>query len=148
MKISTKGRYGLRILIDLATHDPAKPRQLHDIAQSQQISEKYISRLVLDLRKAKLIRSTRGVNGGIHLVKSPEEITLLEILETMEGPISVVGCVHSPAQCRRNELCPTRDIWVKLNNGIRELTRQITLEDILNTYQRHDAENGIFDYCI
>ena len=100
MKISTKGRYGLRILIDLATHDPAKPRQLHDIAQSQQISEKYISRLVLDLRKAKLIRSTRGVNGGIHLVKSPEEITLLEILETMEGPISVVNCVHSPAQCR------------------------------------------------
>ena len=129
MKISTKGRYGLRILIDLATHDPAKPRQLHDIAQSQQISEKYISRLVLDLRKAKLIRSTRGVNGGIHLVKSPEEITLL-------------------AKCRRNELCPTRDIWVQLNNGIRELTRQITLEDILNTYQRHDAENGIFDYCI
>ena len=148
MKISTKGRYGLRILIDLATHDPAKPRQLHDIAQSQQISEKYISRLVLDLRKAKLIRSTRGVNGGIHLVKSPEEITLLEILETMEGPISVVNCLHSPAQCKRNELCPTRDIWVQLNNGIRELMRQITLEDILNTYQRHDAENGIFDYCI
>ncbi len=88
------------------------------------------------------------VSGGVHLVKSPEEITLLEILETMEGPISVVGCVHSPAQCRRNELCPTRDIWVQLNAGIRELTRQITLEDILNTYQRHDAENGIFDYCI
>lgn len=148
MIISTKGRYGLRILIDLATHDPAKPRQLHDIARSQQISEKYISRLVLDLRKANLIRSTRGVNGGIHLMKSPEEITLLEILETMEGPISVVDCVYSPAKCKRNELCPTRDIWVQLSNGIRELTRQITLEDILNTYQRHDAENGIFDYCI
>ena len=103
---------------------------------------------MLELRKAKLIRSTRGVNGGIHLVKSPEEITLLEILETMVGPISLVDCVHSPAKCRRNELCPTRDIWVQLNNGIRELTRQITLEDILNTYQRHDAENGIFDYCI
>ena len=75
MKISTKGRYGLRILIDLATHDPSRPRLLRDIAQSQQISEKYISRLVLDLRKAKLIRSTRGVNGGFYLVKQPEEIT-------------------------------------------------------------------------
>ena len=64
MKISTKGRYGLRILIDLATHDPAKPRLLRDIAQSQQISEKYISRLVIALRRAKLIRSVRGVNGG------------------------------------------------------------------------------------
>ena len=148
MKISTKGRYGLRILIDLATHDPSRPRLLRDIAQSQQISEKYISRLVLDLRRAKLIRSVRGMKGGFHLMKAPEEITLLEILETMEGPISVVDCVHSPAKCRRHELCPSRDIWVQLNNGIRELTRQITLEDILNTYQHHDAENGIFDYCI
>ena len=148
MKISTKGRYGLRILIDLATHDPEKPRLLKDIAQSQLVSEKYLSRLVLDLRHAKLIRSVRGSKGGFFLARSPETITLLEILETMEGPISVVDCVHSPAKCRRHELCPSRDIWVQLNNGIRELTRQITLEDILNTYQRHDAENGIFDYCI
>ena len=148
MKISTKGRYGLRILIDLATHDPARPRLLRDIAQSQQISEKYISRLVLDLRRAKLIRSVRGMKGGFHLMKAPEEITLLEILETMEGPISVVDCVHSPTKCRRHELCPTRDIWVQLNNGIRELTRQITLDDILNTYRQRDAENGIYDFCI
>ena len=148
MKISTKGRYGLRILIDLATHDPEKPRLLKDIAQSQQVSEKYLSRLVLDLRRAKMIRSVRGSKGGFYLARSPETITLLEILETMEGPISVVDCVHSPAKCRRHELCPSRDIWVQLNNGIRELTRQITLEDILNTYQYHDAENGIFDYCI
>ena len=148
MKISTKGRYGLRILIDLATHDPAKPRLLRDIAESQQISEKYISRLVLDLRRAKLIRSVRGVNGGFHLVKQPEEITLLEIMETMEGPISVVDCVYSPAKCRRHELCPTRDIWVRLNDDIRASMRRITLEDILNTYRQHDTENGIFDYCI
>ena len=148
MRISTKGRYGLRILIDLATHDPSKPRLLRDIADSQQISEKYISRLVLDLRRAKLIRSVRGVNGGFHLVKSPEEITLLEILETMEGPISVVDCVHSPTKCRRHELCPTRDIWVKLNDGIRELTRNITLDDILNAYRQHNADLGIADYCI
>ena len=64
------------------------------------------------------------------------------------GPISLVDCVHSPAKCRRNELCPTRDIRVQQNNGIRELTRQITLEDVLNTCWRHDTENGIFDYCI
>ena len=101
MKISTKGRYGLRILIDLATHDPGKPRLIRDIAQSQQISEKYISRLVIDLRKAKLVRSVRGINGGFHLAKAPEQITLLEILETMEGPISVVDCVRSPEKCKQ-----------------------------------------------
>ena len=148
MKISTKGRYGLRILIDLATHDPEKPRMLKDIAKSQQISEKYISRLVIDLRRAKLIRSVRGINGGFHLAKSPESITLLEILETMEGPISVVDCVRSPEKCTRNALCPARDIWQKLNDGIRELTGEITLEDILDAYRRRDAENGISDYCI
>ena len=148
MKISTKGRYGLRILIDLAMHDPSKPRLLRDIAQSQQISEKYISRLVLDLRRAKLIRSVRGINGGFHLVKPPEEITLLEILETMEGPISVVECVRSPEKCSRRTLCPARDIWSKLNDGIRELTQQITLDDILNAYRKRNAEKGICDYCI
>lgn len=148
MKISTKGRYGLRILIDLATHDPGKPRLIRDIAQSQQISEKYISRLVIDLRRAKLVRSVRGVNGGFHLAKLPEEITLLEILETMEGPISVVECVRSPEKCPRQTLCPARDIWDKLNDGIRELTRAITLDDILNAYRKHNVEHGIADYCI
>ncbi len=110
MKISTKGRYGLRILIDLAMHDPGKPRMLRDIAASQQISEKYISRLVIDLRRAKLIRSVRGVNGGFHLAKRPDEITLLEVLETMEGPLSVVECVRSPEKCKRQTLDPTPNI--------------------------------------
>ena len=148
MKISTKGRYGLRILVDLATHDAEKPRLIRDIAESQGISEKYISRLVIDLRRAKLIRSVRGVNGGFHLAKLPEQITLLEVLETMEGPISVVDCVRSPEKCKRQTLCPARSIWAKLNDGIRELTAKITLDDILNAYRKQNAENGICDYCI
>jgi len=148
MKISTKGRYGLRILIDLATHDPGKPRMLKDIAASQQISEKYISRLVIDLRRARLIRSVRGVNGGFHLAKRPEEITLLQILETMEGSISVVDCVRAPEKCTRNSLCPARNIWMQLNDGIRDLMKKITLEDILDAYREQNAENGICDYCI
>ena len=148
MKISTKGRYGLRILIDLAMHDPGRPRMLRDIAESQQISEKYISRLVIDLRRAKLVRSVRGVNGGFHLAKAPEQITLLEVLETMEGPLSVVECVRSPEKCKRQSLCPARNIWTQLNDGIRELTRNITLDDILNAYRQHNADLGIADYCI
>ena len=148
MKISTKGRYGLRILIDLAMHDPGRPRMLRDIAESQQISENYISRLVIDLRRAKLVRSVRGVNGGFHLAKRPDEITLLEVLETMEGPLSVVECVRSPEKCKRQTLCPARNIWTQLNEGIRELTRNITLDDILNAYRQHNADLGIADYCI
>jgi len=148
MKISTKGRYGLRILFDLAMHDPAKPRMLKDIAQSQQISEKYLSRLVIELRRARLIRSVRGINGGFLLVKPAEEITLLEVLETMEGPMSVVDCVHSPEQCTRHPLCPARDIWVQLNNDIRALTSKITINNILEAYRKHDGEYGAGDYCI
>ena len=103
---------------------------------------------MIDLRRAKLIRSVRGVKGGFHLAKLPEQITLLEVLETMEGPISVVDCVRSPDKCTRQTLCPARTIWTELNDGIRELTSKITLDDILNAYRKQNAENGISDYCI
>ena len=87
-------------------------------------------------------------NGGFHPAKLPEKITLLEVLETMEGPISVVDCVRTPEKCKRRTLCPARSIWTELNGGIRELTSKITLDDILNACRRQDAENGICDYCI
>ncbi len=103
MKISTKGRYGLRILIDLAMHDPEKPRLIRDIARSQQISEKYISCLMISLRRGRLIRSVRGMNGGYHLAKDPKEISLLEILEIMEGSLSIVDCVQCPEKCKRSK---------------------------------------------
>jgi len=148
MKISTKGRYGLRILIDLATHDPDKPRLVRDIAASQQISEKYISRLIIDLRRARLVRSVRGMKGGFFLARSPREITLLEILETMEGTLSVVDCVMQPEKCAQNGHCTARNIWKKLNDGIREQMRGITFEDILAEYSKSKPANSVFDYCI
>ncbi|MBQ9368576.1 MAG: Rrf2 family transcriptional regulator [Victivallales bacterium] len=148
MKISTKGRYGLRILIDLATHDTQKPRLVRDIAESQQISEKYISRLIIDLRRARLVRSVRGVKGGFFLARSPKEITLLDILETMEGTLSIVDCVMAPEKCTHNADCTARGIWQKLNDGIRELMRNITFEQILEEYRNGTAKDGVFDYCI
>ena len=148
MKISTKGRYGLRILVDLATHDAEKPRLIRDIAESQGISEKYISRLVIDLRKAKMIRSVRGVNGGFHLAKAPEDITLLDIMEAMEGPLAIVDCVHIPKKCDRNTNCAAREIWSKLNDGIRELMRGVTLADVLSAYEKQQVACGVFDYII
>ena len=147
MKISTKGRYGLRILIDLATHDTRKPRLIRDIATSQQISEKYISRLIIALRQARLVRSVRGANGGFHLAKAPREITLLEILETMEGTISIVDCVLAPEKCPRNSICPTRAIWSQLNEGNRDLMREITLEQIIAAAPQGDS-GDLPDYCI
>ena len=135
MKISTKGRYGLRILMDLALHQSEKPRLIRDIAKSQQISEKYISRLVISLRKAGMIRSVRGVNGGFHLAMKPEDITLLAVIEVMEGPLSIVDCVSAPKRC-------------KLNEDIRTLMSGTTLSDILASYEQHNADRGDMDYCI
>ena len=148
MKISTKGRYGLRILMDLALHQSEKPRLIRDIAKSQQISEKYISRLVIALRKAGMIRSVRGVNGGFHIAMKPEDITLLNVIEVMEGPLSIVDCVAAPKRCAQHENCAPREIWCKLNADIRDLMRQTTLADILEAYNRQNARDGITDYCI
>ena len=148
MKISTKGRYGLRILLDLALHQSEKPRLIRDIAESQQISEKYISRLVISLRKAGMIRSIRGVNGGFHLAMKPEDITLLDVIEVMEGPLSIVDCVSAPQGCSHSANCAPREIWCKLNADIRDLMRGTTLADILESYKKQNARSGLFDYCI
>ena len=148
MKISTKGRYGLRILMDLAIHQSDKPRLIRDIAKSQQISEKYISRLVIALRKAGVVRSVRGVNGGFHIAMKPEDITLLDVIEVMEGPISIVDCVSAPKKCVHNANCAPREVWCKLNDDIRTLMRGTTLADILASYDRQNANDGTMDYCI
>ena len=148
MKISTKGRYGLRILMDLALHQSEKPRLIRDIAKSQQISEKYISRLVIALRKAGMIRSVRGVNGGFHIAMKPEDITLLDVIEVMEGPLSIVDCVSAPKKCVHSKDCAPREVWCKLNDDIRALMRGTTLADILASYDQHNANNGNMDYCI
>ncbi len=145
MKISTKGRYGLRILLDLAMHGSGEqPRMLRDVAESQQISLKYLSRLIVDLRRARMVRSVRGVKGGFFLARKPAELTLLEIIEAMEGSISIVDCVGKPEKCARHNCCPARDVWSELNDGIRDLMRKITLEDIIRKYRFQLPD----DYCI
>lgn len=148
MKISTKGRYGVRILLDLALHDSAVPRQIHDIALSQQISEKYISRLIIALRRAKMIRSIRGAKGGYQLCRDPESVTLLDIIEVMEGPLSIVDCVRSPRKCARSGACPSRQIWDRLTADISEAMQKITLQDIIDNYHQSQGNTWMPDYCI
>ena len=148
MKISTKGRYGLRILLDLALNSGEKLRLIRDIAHSQQISEKYISRLIIDLRRAGMVKSVRGSKGGYELALDPKAITLLDVVEVMEGPLSIVDCVREPARCARNRICATREIWQGLNSEIRESMRKVTLHDIMELYRKQDNPTGNWDYCI
>ena len=142
MKISTKGRYGLRILLDIALYRVGdKPRMI------QEISEKYISRLIIELRKAGFVRSVSGVNGGYTLTRKPEDISVLDVLETMEGPVAIVDCMNSSGEvCRRKSQCPTQRMWTEINQKIRSAFAAYTLKDLVELY----ISNGetVLDYCI
>lgn len=144
MKISTRGRYGLRILLDLALHDNGSPRMIRDIAGSQRISEKYISRLIIDLRRAGMVKSIRGSRGGYRIARYPKNLTVLDVIEVMEGPVSIIDCVTIES-CDRQRGCAVRSIWCDMNNQIRSALAAVTLQDVIDR-QRENVEMA--EYCL
>ena len=145
MKISTKGRYALRMLIDLAEHSSDGFVALKDIAQRQGISKKYLEQIVPILNKTDILKTNRGVQGGYMLAKAPDKYTVGEILRLTEGSLSPVACLdQDPIQCERSNECPTLPIWQGLNQVIRDYLDHITLQDILDQ-QRERYSN---DYII
>ena len=135
MKISTRGRYGLRILMDIAANRAGAPRMIRQIAESQDISQKYVSRLVLDLRNAGFIKSIRGVKGGYVLAKPAGAISVLEVLEAMEGEVSIVDCLADPDCCGRCADCPARAVWKTANDALRNSLGWLTLAGAISGYQ-------------
>lgn len=120
MRISTRSRYGLRLLLELMRHTDGKPVFLNEIAKNQDISEKYLSKLVIPLRGAGLIQSARGAHGGYVLAKDPERISLSEIIECLEGGLGVIDCAESPKLCRRSARCASRGVWAGLEKAMRD----------------------------
>lgn len=102
------------------------------MAQNQGISEKYLSRLVIDLRRAGLITSVRGAGGGYKLAKPPKMITILEVLEVMEGPIALLECLNQADSCERSNHCPPQMLWSRINQKIRNVFEEFTLQDLLD----------------
>ena len=132
MKISAKARYGLRILLDVALHEThARPRTIKEIADAQGISEKFISRIVVPLRERGMLKSERGKLGGFRLAQAPSDITLLAVIETLQGPISLVDCVADKAGCVRSGTCVARSVWTDVNTAVRAALRGMTLETVL-----------------
>ena len=148
MKLSTKGRYGLRILYDLAANPGEVPRMLKEIAAAQGISQKYLSRLIIDLRRAGLVRSVRGARGGFRLARLPRDISLLEIVEVMEGRVALVDCVSRPEECRRNPACSARQIWLQLSDQIRALMASVSLQTLLDQERGRQGCGRVADYSI
>lgn len=142
MKLSTRTRYGVRLMAALATTYDQKPLFLKDIAAMEDISEKYLSLIVIPLRAAGLIKSLRGAHGGYALAKDPLEVTLCDIVEVLEGETCLVRCVKQPATCNRSAICPTRDIWGTLGNKIQETLKNIKLSD-LTEVKKEKIKNNV-----
>lgn len=136
MKITAKARYALRILMDIALNEKRdRPRTIREIAEEQGIGEKFISRIAVSLREAGMIKSSRGPDGGLRLAEAPCDISLLAIIEALQGEISIVDCVTAEATCPRSSACVTRTVWSDINMLIRSTLRSVTLEQILMRVQ-------------
>ena len=145
MKVSTKGRYGLRVLLDMAMNQTAGPAALKDISRRQGISEKYLWQVIHPLKAAGLVNSLRGTRGGYVLSKAPAEITVLDVVSILEGPISVVDCLSEAEACERSGDCVTRDVWREVERAIKDTLQRITLQDLV----RRKRESGpVLSYVI
>lgn len=141
MKVSTKGRYALRLMIDLAEHSNGEYVTLKDISSRQEISTKYLEQIVALLCKAGFLKSVRGPQGGYKMSKEPKQYTVGSILRITEGSLSPIACLEdSPNQCDRCSSCSTVDFWQGLYQKINEYVDQYTLEDLINQ-QRSKSRN-------
>ncbi len=132
MMISTKGRYALRIMVDLAMHDGEEPVSVREIAQRQEISGKYMEQIISVLTRSGLLRSVRGAQGGYHLAHAPEEITVGMILRATEGDLAPVECVMEGAQhCDRSGACPSRAVFSKVYHAINGVIDSVTVRELM-----------------
>ena len=131
MKLSTRGRYGTRMMLDLAQHQGEGPVQIGEIAKRQDISVKYLEQLIIPLKKASYIKSIRGPRGGHMLAVPPENITVGEIVKILEGGIDLTDCIGNPEICHRSEHCITRDIWTETTDVIYDKLNSISLANMI-----------------
>lgn len=145
MKISTKGRYALRMLLDLSIHRDEGYISLKDIAERQNMSKKYLEQIVPLLSRTGILRANRGYQGGYMLAKPASEYTVAEILTLTEGSLAPVACLDTPENdCPRAAECITLPVWQGLHDTIVKYLRGITLQDIIDSYNSSLPEN----YCI
>ena len=134
MKLSTRGRYGIHAMYDLAVHYGDGPQSIKMIAERQTIPEAYLEQLIALLRKAKLVISNRGAMGGYRLAHQPEEITVGQVLRALEGGLNLVDCLTEEEQCGKSCACPSRVVWLKIQQGLNNIVDGITLQDMIDEY--------------
>ncbi len=142
MKLSTKSRYGVRLMLALAQNYGKGYTFMKDIAKSEGMSEKYLSLITIPLKGAGLINASRGARGGYMLARPPSDFTLKEIVDALEGDSCLVDCVKNASACSRVPICASRDLWVLLGGKIAETLNSVTLDQLLRMKQEK-VENAI-----
>ncbi|MGN1359196.1 MAG: RrF2 family transcriptional regulator [Kiritimatiellia bacterium] len=131
MRISTMGRYALRTLIEIVSRPGTGPVSLKSIAEAQRLSANYLWHIVTPMKRKRILKIARGVSGGCLLARPPEEITLLDIVEAVEGPVSLVACVRNSKRCRYAPECIANEVWGEVNEALRGAMARLTLADIV-----------------
>jgi len=144
MKLSTRGKYGARALLDMALHYNGNPVLLKDIAKRQAISAQYLEHLMSPLIKAGLVRSIRGARGGVTLVKPPEEIKLSQVIQILEGSTALVECVDDPKICPRSDFCVTRGVWEELKRAMTQVLESTTLQDLVERQKEKEKSTAMY----
>ncbi|HNS19413.1 MAG TPA: Rrf2 family transcriptional regulator [Sedimentisphaerales bacterium] len=143
MKLSTRTRYGMRAIIELAQHEDKRPLQLKTIAERQDISVKYLEQLMSLLRSAGFVRSVRGSKGGYTLGRPADQITLSEIFRCLEGAVTTAECVDEESYCARSADCAARDVWIRVEKAIQDVLGSIRLSDLIRKSRNGRAEYQI-----
>ena len=143
-RLSAKVKYGLRFMLDLAFHDGEGPIPLKDIAKREQISEKYLGNLVSPFKTASLVKSVRGSHGGYSLARPIDQISLSDVLQALEGPLSLVECVYDPSACKASRICIPRDIWYEITRDLQQSLDAVTLQDMVQ--RRRGKTSGMKIY--
>lgn len=140
MKLSTKGRYGVKAMVDLAINYGDEPVSIKSISERQNVSEYYLEQLFSPLRKANLVKSIRGAQGGYVLSRPPEEITVSDIMEVLEGPVEISDCIDD-GSCSNIDCCATRLLWVRIKDSIDSVLKSTTLSDMVTDYKNMQETN-------
>ena len=139
MKLSTRGRYGIHTMYDLALNAEGGPQSIKAIAERGGMPEAYLEQLIAVLKREKLVTSTRGAQGGYMLARTPDQITVGDVLRALEGDLNLVECVDEDV-CGKACACPSRIVWVKIRDGLNDIVNGITLQDMVDDYRRLKAQ--------
>lgn len=142
MRLSTRIRYGYRLMVELAKHWGEHPVALKEVAERQKISLLYLRQIIMSLEAAGLVRSQRGSKGGFTLSRSPEQINLIEIMQALEGPVSLIECVKEPEICELSPTCATRLLWKEMSEQIEKTLRSQTLNKLKNKQLKLESQKG------